>query len=128
MTTDALWSQLKQKARAYGASGTRPSRSEAEAIVGELLENVPIVESVPGEAVAFYADELVRLSDPAGGVKAAPLVINLAGDLDSFACDDLRKTLRPTAQAAEVVLDLSEVRYIDSAGADGACRPASRTP
>ncbi len=47
-------------------------------------------------------------------VPARPLVITLAGDLDIYGVENLNKALAPANDCADVVIDMTAVRYIDS--------------
>lgn len=43
-----------------------------------------------------------------------PVVVQLVGDFDAYNAEELRGLLRPAHDGAEVVIDFSATRYVDS--------------
>ena len=43
-----------------------------------------------------------------------PLVISLSGDIDASRAGEIKEALRPAMRRANVVIDLNDVRYVDS--------------
>ncbi|HKU67741.1 MAG TPA: STAS domain-containing protein [Candidatus Baltobacteraceae bacterium] len=51
---------------------------------------------------------------PNGRVATGPLVVTLTGEFDIYNVDALGALLAPTYEHPDVVVDMSEVRYLDS--------------
>lgn len=43
------------------------------------------------------------------------LIIHLEGEYDIYRCEELERMLEPASEASDVIFDLSQTRYIDSA-------------
>jgi anti-anti-sigma factor len=43
-----------------------------------------------------------------------PVVVQLVGDFDAYNADELRRLLQPAQDGADVVIDFSATRYVDS--------------